>query len=121
VSDRSAKNLARFLAGAGVSHFVVPKFYDEIVPRALPGPPRMWTQLSGVAELGVAAAITYRPTRKVGAMLAAGLFVAVFPGNLQMAWDYRNRTPREQAAAYGRLPLQLPLVVWALRVRRRSS
>ena len=41
VSDRSAKNLARFLAGAGVSHFVVPHVYDEIVPHALPGPPRM--------------------------------------------------------------------------------
>jgi uncharacterized membrane protein len=121
VSDRSAKNLARFLAGAGVSHFVVPQFYDDIVPRALPGPPRVWTQLSGVAELGVAAAVAYRPTRKVGALLAAGLFVAVFPGNLQMAWDYRKRKPQEQAVAYARLPLQIPMVVWALRVRSQNS
>lgn len=121
MSDRSAKNLARFLAGAGVSHFVVPQFYDDIVPRALPGPPRVWTQLSGVAELGVAAAVAYRPTRKVGALLAAGLFVAVFPGNLQMAWDYRKRKPQEQAVAYARLPLQIPMVVWALRVRSQNS
>ena len=27
----------------------------------------------------------------------------------------------EQAAAYGRLPLQIPLVVWALRVRRGAT
>ena len=121
MSDRSAKNLARFLAGAGVSHFVVPQFYDDIVPHALPGPPRFWTQLSGVAELGVAAAVAYRPTRKVGALMAAGLFVAVFPGNVQMAWDWRHRKPQDQAAAYARLPLQIPLIVWALRVRSRST
>lgn len=121
MSERSARGLAGFLAGAGVSHFLVPQFYDEIVPRALPGPPRVWTQLSGVAELGVAAAVAYRPTRKVGALLAAGLFVAVFPGNLQMAWDYRNRKPQDQAVAYGRLPLQIPMIVWALRVRARAA
>ena len=121
MSDRSAKNLSRFLAGAGVAHFVVPQFFDDIVPRALPGPPRVWTHLSGAAEIGVAAAIAYRPTRKVGALLAAGLFVAVFPGNLQMAWDWRTRKPQEQAAAFGRLPLQIPLVVWALRVRSQQD
>ena len=121
MSDRSAKGLACLLAGAGVAHFVVPKSFDEIVPRVLPGAPRAWTNLSGAAELGVAAAIAFRPTRKVGALMAAGLFVAVFPGNLQMAWDWRTRKPREQAAAYARLPLQIPLVVWALRVRSQST
>ncbi|HVJ98300.1 MAG TPA: hypothetical protein VNC41_15830 [Acidimicrobiia bacterium] len=121
MSDRSAKGLACLLAGAGIAHFVVPKSFDEIVPHALPGPPRFWTQISGVAELGVAAAVAYRPTRRVGALMAAGLFVSVFPGNLQMAWDWRHRKPQEQAAAYARLPLQIPLVVWALRVRSQSS
>jgi uncharacterized membrane protein len=121
VSTRSARALAAFLAGAGVSHFVVPKFYDAIVPHALPGRPRVWTQLSGVAELGVAAAIAYPRTRKVGGVLAAGLFVAVFPGNLQMAWDSRHSKAADQAVAYGRLPLQIPLVVWALRVAHKAA
>jgi uncharacterized membrane protein len=121
MSDRSAKTLAGFLAGAGISHFVVPSFYDEIVPHALPGSPRVWTQLSGLAELGVAAAVAYRPTRKLGGLLAAGLFVGVFPGNLQMAWDWRNRPASERLVAYGRLPLQIPLIVWALRVSARSG
>ena len=53
-------------------------------------------------------------------MLAAGLFVAVFPGNIQMAWDWRDRSAREQGAAYGRLPLQGPMVWWALRVAKRA-
>ena len=118
MSDRGARGLALFLATAGVSHFVIPKFYDDIVPRALPGPARFWTQLSGGAELAVAATVAYRPTRRVGGALAAGLFVAVFPGNIQMALDWRDRPGRERAMAYGRLPLQAPMVWWALRVRR---
>ena len=117
MNDRGARNLARLLATAGITHFVVPGFYDRIVPRVLPGPPRFWTQLSGAAELAVAATVAFRPTRREGGALAAALFVAVLPGNLQMAWDYRNRSRAEQLVAYGRLPLQIPLVVWALRVR----
>ncbi len=118
MSNRSALGLALFLATAGVTHFVVPKFYDDIVPRALPGPPRFWTQLSGAAELAVAATVAYPRTRRAGGALAAGLLVAVFPGNIQMAFDWRDRPPRERAMAYGRLPLQAPMVWWALRVRR---
>jgi len=116
--ERGARNLARFLAVAGASHFVVPSFYDRIVPRVLPGEPRFWTQLSGAAELAVSATVAFKPTRRAGGALAAALFVAVFPGNLQMAWDWRDRSSRERAMAYGRLPLQLPLVWWALQVKK---
>jgi uncharacterized membrane protein len=42
----------------------------------------------------------------------------VFPANIQMAVDWRSRPVPEQLAAYGRLPLQIPLVLWALKVRR---
>ena len=55
-----------------------------------------------------------------GGLLAAGLFVAVFPGNIQMAWDWRDRSRSEQGAAYGRLPLQGPMVWWALRVAKHA-
>jgi uncharacterized membrane protein len=118
--DRSARALAVFLATAGISHFVVPAFYDAIVPRALPGPPRRWTQLSGVAELVCAAAVARRSTRRTGGALAAIVFVTVFPANVQMALDWRRRPARERTMAYVRLPLQAPLVAWALAVRRGS-
>jgi uncharacterized membrane protein len=111
--------LAGLLAVAGTTHFVAPRFYDGIVPHALPGPARAWTYVSGVAELGVAAAVAVPRTRTRGALAAALLFVAVFPANVQMAVDAHG--VRDQAIAYARLPLQLPLVVWAWRVARRSS
>ncbi|MGZ6793415.1 MAG: DoxX family protein [Mycobacteriales bacterium] len=110
--------LTALLAGAGVTHFVKPGFYDPIVPHALPGPPRAWTYASGVAELGVAAAVVRTDTRKRGALAALALFVAVFPANVQMAADAKGAAMK--AVAYGRLPLQVPLVVWAWKVSRQS-
>ena len=108
--------LAALLTGAGLTHFVKPGFYDPIVPHALPGPARAWTYASGVAEVGVAAAVAVPRTRRRGALLAALLFVAVFPANVQMAVDARGAVAK--SIAYARLPLQVPLVVWAWRVRR---
>jgi len=116
-SDAAAWGLAALLGGAGVAHFVQPAFFDEIVPHVLPGPPRGWTFLSGLAELACAVGVARPSTRRAGATAAALVFVAVFPANVQMAVDWRSRPVVERAFAYGRLPLQIPLVVWALRVR----
>ena len=115
----SAQALGAFLVGAGVSHFAVPGFFDRIVPHALPGPPRAWTAVSGVAEVAVGAAVLRPPTRSRGALVAAGLFLAVFPANVQQAVDAATTT--ERAVSYARLPLQVPLVVWALRVSRAAG
>jgi uncharacterized membrane protein len=111
--------LAGFLAGAGATHFTHPRFYDQMVPGALPGPPRAWTWGSGAAEIAVAAAVANPRTRRRGALAATTLFVAVFPANVKMARDAEGF--RDQALLYGRLPLQLPLVRWAWRVRRASA
>jgi len=118
VRSRSASALAGLLAFAGVSHFVVPRFYDRIVPHALPFSPRAWTYASGVAEVATAIMVARPTTRRMGALIAAVLFVVVFPANVQMAVDYRDRGMADKAVAFGRLPLQIPLVIWALRVRR---
>lgn len=115
---RSATLLTGLLAGAGVLHFAVPAPYESIVPRRL-GHARALVYASGVAELTVAAAIARPSTRMRGAQAAAALFVAVFPANVSMALD-PTRPPRLHQAAIARLPLQVPLVVWALRVAREA-
>lgn len=116
---RSPIALAIFLAAAGVSHFLAPRQYDAIVPRGLPGKARTYTILSGVAELGVAAAVAHPRTRRLGGLAAAGLFVAVFPANVQMAVDWRRRPLAQKLVAWGRLPVQVPLVVWGIRASKR--
>jgi uncharacterized membrane protein len=115
---RPALALAALLAVAGAGHFAAPAFFDAMIPEALPGEPRTWTHASGVAELGVAAALAVPRTRRLGGYAAAALFVAVFPANVQMALDWSDRSLVERAVAYARLPLQVPLVWWAVRVAR---
>jgi uncharacterized membrane protein len=115
-----ARALAALLTTTGVLHLAVPAPFDAIVPRRLPGTPRFWTLSSGLAELAVAAAVAVPGTRRLGATAAAALFVGVLPANVQMARDWSDRSAAARAVAWGRLPLQVPLVAWALAVRRRS-
>ena len=115
--EATAITLALLLAGAGVTHFARPRPYDSIVPRWLPGSARAWTYASGAAELAVSAAIACPRTRRAGGLAAAVLFAAVFPANVQMAIDWRHRPVPLRALAVGRLPLQAPLIWWALRAR----
>ncbi|TCO58676.1 DoxX family protein [Actinocrispum wychmicini] len=117
--SRRALALSLLLGTSGTLHFLMPKPYDRLIPRELPGKARTWTYASGLGELGTALLITIPRTRRFGALLAALLFVAVFPGNVKMALDYhRKRRPLpHRVVAFLRLPLQWPLVAWALRVR----
>ena len=117
---RTSAFLAALLAAAGTLHFVRPAPFDSIVPTVLPGPARRYTYASGVAELGTAALLAVPRTRRLGGVAAAALFVAVFPANLQMAYDWRGARPRKRAIALGRLPLQGVLIAQALHVARRA-
>ena len=105
--------LAALLAAAGTSHLLRPAWYDGLVPPLLPGTARPWTLGSGVVELAVAGLVAVPRTRRVGGLAAAALFVAVFPGNVWMAVE-PGGVPRW--AALARLPLQVPLVAWAVAV-----
>lgn len=117
----TASFLAVLLGAAGALHLARPRTFDAIVPRALPGPARAYTLASGVAELGVAGLLAAPRTRALGGLAAAGLLVAVFPANLQMAYDWRNAPPRRRAIALGRLPLQGVLIAQALHVARIAA
>ena len=65
-TDRTAQRLAVLLAVSGITHFAVPRPYDAIVPGSLPGTPRLWTYVSGAAELATAAALASPRTPQMG-------------------------------------------------------
>lgn len=113
--------MAAALAGMAALHFLVPKPFDKLIPPELPGEPRTWTLASGVTELATAALVANPRTRRLGATLAVALFVAVLPGNLQMVRDSKDEPWPRRAIAWGRLPVQIPLIRWALQVRRSSK
>ena len=69
------------------------------------------------AELGIAALLAGPATRRAGGWAAAGLLTAFMPAHLHTFRVIPNK-PLPMAAALARLPLQVPLVLSALRVAR---
>ncbi|MEU1295960.1 MauE/DoxX family redox-associated membrane protein [Streptomyces sp. NPDC005840] len=120
-SDRSPLLLAGLLAAAGAAHLARPASFDRIVPASLPGRARTWTYASGAVELALAAGVALPRTRRTAALATAAFFVGVFPANVKMAVDWRDRPAPLRTAAIGRLPLQLPLVLWARNVARNGE
>ncbi|MEH6622102.1 hypothetical protein [Dietzia kunjamensis] len=107
------------LGTMGALHFVAPRPFDGLIPPELPGSRRAWTYGSGVVEVAVAGLLAAPATRKVGGAVATALFIGVFPGNLQMvrAWRRKPVWPY-QVIAWGRLPLQVPMILAADSIRR---
>ena len=116
VGKASPYLLAALVGGSGVLHLVAPAPYERLIPPFLPSP-RAWVYGSGVVELACAAAVVVPRTRARGALATAALLVAVFPGNVYLALAPGD-VPRWLAIA--RLPLQVPLVLWAWLVRAGS-
>jgi uncharacterized membrane protein len=119
-SEVSARALAVLLAGMGTLHLVTPAPFERLVPRWL-GSPRAWVVATGLAEIASGAALVPAATRRAGAWAAAATLVVVFPGNVQMAVDAGAPTTPVTVALWLRLPLQAPLVAWALRHTRRPG
>ncbi len=109
--------LAGLLTVTGTLHFVTPRTFAQIVPPALPEPYAL-VYLSGLAELACAAGLAVPRTRRAAGWATAALFVAVFPGNVYMALDAGGHSDAYRWATYLRLPLQVPLVVWAVAIAR---
>jgi uncharacterized membrane protein len=117
----TALGLVALLGGAGVTHFTNPDFYEPIVPRRL-GTPRSWVLGSGVVEIAAAVLVARRRTRRLGGFVAAATLVGVFPANIKAALDggmaHLDPPMNSAAVAWLRLPLQAPMIGWALRVAR---
>ncbi|AKS35315.1 hypothetical protein [Mycolicibacterium goodii] len=115
-----ARRLAAMLFGIGTLHFVAPKPFDSIVPAELPGSARFYTYASGVGELATGALLASARTRKLGALAAVALFISVFPANVNMVRLWWNKPWPLRLGAIARLPLQIPMIMTALKVYRNS-
>lgn len=115
--DVSRYLLAALMVGAGLLHFAAPQAYDPLIPPAL-GQPRPWVLGSGVAEVAAGGLLAVTRTRRLGAWAVVAVLVAILPGNVQMALDGgypgAEGPAGDPAVAWLRLPLQIPLVLWAL-------
>jgi uncharacterized membrane protein len=115
----TAVALAALLLTTGTWHFASPHGFESIVPHFL-GSPTFWVRLSGVGELTCAVGLLIPRTRRTAAWATAALFVIVFPANIDMA-VHAWQGDGSKVVAYARLPLQIPLVLWALYIARGTA
>jgi uncharacterized membrane protein len=115
--------LATVLITAGVLHLVNPRPFDSIVPRVLPESTRRpITYISGVAEIVCGALLLLPRTRALGGKVTALLFLVIWPANVDPA--LRGGYPGlsgflgSALAAWLRVPLQIPLILWARSIAR---
>lgn len=112
------RTVARIFAGpvmalAGINHFVMPRFYERIMPEYIPAH-RELVYASGVAEFLGAVATLHPRTRRAGGYLLAATLIAIFPANVDMAINAERYPdiPGGQAALLARLPLQVLFLYW---------
>lgn len=113
--------VAAVFTGSGILHLVRPDIFMALVPRGLPASDLI-VAVSGLAELTCAAGLVTR--QPWAGPVSAALLIAVFPGNVQFALDQAasaTADPRMVAAAWLRLPLQIPLIWAALQARRPAG
>ncbi|WP_426058353.1 DoxX family protein [Hymenobacter sp. B1770] len=111
--------LALVFVVAGILHFVHPATYLTIMPPQLPQP-RLLVYLSGVFEILGGLGLLLRPTRRLAGWGLLTLLVAVFPANVYMALIH-HQLGIPGWVAWGRLPLQLPLMWWVWQVSQRGQ
>lgn len=101
---------------AGILHFVMPTFFERIVPPWVPDA-KLAGQVSGAAEILGAAGLLWSRTRVLAAWGLIALLVAVFPANVQMLQLARASAASNWSVAvlWARLPLQLLLLWWVWR------
>jgi uncharacterized membrane protein len=106
--------LTLFMVVAGANHFVAPAAYLGMMPSFLPAPAAL-VAISGVAEILGGLGLILPATRRLAGWGLIGLFVAIFPANINMAVHHLplGGRPIPSWALWARLPLQAVLVVWA--------
>ena len=107
--------MAAFFLVAGALHFVIPAVYVRIMPPYLPYPAAL-VAISGAAEILGGLGLLLERTRRAAAIGLALLLVAVLPANWWMAASHVEfgNPPIPEWVLWARLPLQLPLIWWAL-------
>lgn len=121
----SALGLAGLLTASAVNHFTTPHFYYSVVPRVITTPDGLgsrknWVYASGAVEFAGAAGLLLPQTRKTAAVCTAVMFAGFTAGHLSaLKRAFGPKGSRKTQLVHSlRLPLQVPLIAWAWKVRR---
>ena len=108
--------LGAFWMFAGSNHFLVPRFYEAIMPKYLPAH-RELVQWSGVAEWVGGALVLVPGAQRAARWWLLAVLLAVFPANIYVATNPDDiegldldKIPRW--ALWARLPVQAVFAAW---------
>ncbi len=102
---------------AGVGHFAMTRFYERIMPDYLPAHHTL-VLVSGAAEIAGGLGVLFPRTRRAAAWGLVLMLICVMPANIWMVQHPERYPGIPLWAMWLRLPLQLPLIVWAWRYTR---
>lgn len=125
-SIRNALPIVVIFFMSGTAHFIVPEWFDRIMPPWVPNA-RFATYASGVAELAGAIGLLIPATRMAAKWGLIALLIAVFPANihmLNMARASSNSSAAHTwyvAALWLRLPVQAGLVWVVARIKTTTT
>ena len=125
----SAAGLAAILGASAVQHIRNPESFYFVVPWSLATDKggrfgvmtrRDWVRYSAVVEAAAAVGLMVPATRRLTATATAGMFAAFTVGHVSaLAHSLGpDGKPAQKRFNIVRLPLQLPLVMWAWSIRR---
>ena len=104
--------MAIFYVMVGISHFIFPSWFVQIVPPALYYP-LLLVLISGFFEILLGFFLLFNKTKKIAGWGLICLLIAVFPANIYLAMtngEAMNTTP---LIAWGRLPFQFVFIYLA--------
>ena len=104
--------MALAYAGAGVNHFVNPRFYLGIMPKFFPIQ-NFLNQASGISEIILAIGLLFASTRQISAYLIIVMLVVFFAVHISHLFDPPKMAEGKFWFLYVRIILQFLLIYWA--------
>ncbi|MEM6379004.1 MAG: DoxX family protein [Bacteroidota bacterium] len=96
---------------AGISHFLIPKFFWSVTPPWVPKP-KLVNILVGIIEICLGIGLFFSEIRMFALYGIILLLIAVFPANIYHFQKSRKKK-QEFWITLARLPLQFLLIWWA--------
>jgi uncharacterized membrane protein len=114
--------LAVCIVVAGVLHFAQSEPFIRIVPDSLPAPAAL-VYISGAIEIMLGIGLLVPPVSQLSAWGLVALFIAVYPANLNMAFNHIQIEGIPDAWWFQaiRLPFQFVLIAWAYWLTRSEN
>jgi uncharacterized membrane protein len=109
--------MALLYTGAGINHFLKPKFYMAIMPSFLPAH-HLLNVVSGIAEIVLGIGILFPASRQISSYLIIAMLISFFLVHIPHLFHPPKMIGDKYWMLVVRIPLQFVLIYWAWAVSK---